>query len=538
LKFVAIFILPLFLFAISLDELNNMPTSLAKDFYIWQFLEQDVGEIDAKKAYKQAQNKDRNELLQAYLKRVDDPKLQFIQECKKLDVAALSKQSKECIDEGFSVLKATQASSQDLIRIYNKTQNSSHKRVAQLMSVGDIFENIIDSPQDFYMIFNASGDAYRINYLDKKATPQQIQLLANEKSFSTSILYIVLNPAMKNLQQSLLFDFDSSALDARANFYLAINAIKYHNEDLALLYLERAKEKFYYRFDKDRVTFWQYQITQDESYLRELSESFDLNIFTIFAKSQTKEVGFTYEHLSLGNTQKSSYDYTNPINWHYTLQEIESASKEKLLQLAKKFEYEETIGEYSFILERYYDYKKHFFPTPFLQELQKDYSIEELALLYAIIRQESRFVTASISTSFALGQTQIMPFLVRAIAKEKGDTIALTDMFKPQKSIEYGLHHIAFLKRSLFHPLLIAYGYNGGIGFTQREIIQKGLFNGNSKYEPWLSMELVPYHESRDYGKKVLANYYIYLEILGKPTPFASLIKPLIDGSKIEKWRD
>jgi soluble lytic murein transglycosylase len=30
-------------------------------------------------------------------------------------------------------------------------------------------------------------------------------------------------------------------------------------------------------------------------------------------------------------------------------------------------------------------------------------------------------------------------------------------------------------------------------------------------------MELVPYAESREYGKKVLANYYIYRKILGRP---------------------
>ncbi len=39
------------------------------------------------------------------------------------------------------------------------------------------------------------------------------------------------------------------------------------------------------------------------------------------------------------------------------------------------------------------------------------------------------------------------------------------------------------------------------------------MFN-KGKFEPWLSMELVPYAESRDYGKKVLANFIIYSQIL------------------------
>ncbi|MEE6538237.1 hypothetical protein VWM66_10785, partial [Campylobacter jejuni] len=33
-------------------------------------------------------------------------------------------------------------------------------------------------------------------------------------------------------------------------------------------------------------------------------------------------------------------------------------------------------------------------------------------------------------------------------------------------------------------------------------------------FEPFLSMELVPYQESRIYGKKVLANYIVYRHLL------------------------
>ncbi len=53
--------------------------------------------------------------------------------------------------------------------------------------------------------------------------------------------------------------------------------------------------------------------------------------------------------------------------------------------------------------------------------------------------------------------------------------------------------------------------------------IQKnGLFSKDSKYkkfEPFLSMELLPYNETRKYGKKVLANYYIYKNHIDKENP-------------------
>jgi soluble lytic murein transglycosylase len=129
-----------------------------------------------------------------------------------------------------------------------------------------------------------------------------------------------------------------------------------------------------------------------------------------------------------------------------------------------------------------------------------------------------------------------MPFLVEAIAKEKNETIALTQMFEPQKAIEYGMHQIQYLKKHLYHPLIVAYAYNGGIGFTKRKIIERGLFE-DKRFEPWLSMELVPYSESKRYGKKVLANYYVYKKLLDEPVQIESLIEPLSNGSKIARWR-
>ena len=40
------------------------------------------------------------------------------------------------------------------------------------------------------------------------------------------------------------------------------------------------------------------------------------------------------------------------------------------------------------------------------------------SLIYALGRQESRFIPTSVSSSYAMGTMQIMPFLSKAIAKE------------------------------------------------------------------------------------------------------------------------
>ena len=81
------------------------------------------------------------------------------------------------------------------------------------------------------------------------------------------------------------------------------------------------------------------------------------------------------------------------------------------------------------------------------------------------------------------------------------------------------------LEREFKNPLFVAYAYNGGPGFLRRTLAQKKLFIKKRKYEPWLSMELIPYEESRMYGLKVLANYIVYQELFGNNIALEQLLK-------------
>ena len=74
-------------------------------------------------------------------------------------------------------------------------------------------------------------------------------------------------------------------------------------------------------------------------------------------------------------------------------------------------------------------------------------------------------------------------------------------------------YHLRELKRQFKSQLFIAYAYNAGAGFFKSRLKQ-GFFKKNNPYEPFMSMELIPYNETRNYGKKVLANYIIYKNLL------------------------
>jgi len=176
----------------------------------------------------------------------------------------------------------------------------------------------------------------------------------------------------------------------------------------------------------------------------------------------------------------------------------------------------------AFVSERYYRYKNSYFITPY-EKYIGDLDSKRKALIYALGRQESRFIPTSISTAYAMGVMQIMPFLSKAIAKELKEFYDINKQLEPQTNLKYANHHLNFLEKRAKNPLFIAYAYNGGIGFL-KNTVKKRYFN-KGLYEPYLSMEMIPYDETRKYGKKVLANYYIYAKHFGLDVQLDTIVK-------------
>jgi len=198
----------------------------------------------------------------------------------------------------------------------------------------------------------------------------------------------------------------------------------------------------------------------------------------------------------------------------------------KLTKYESIFTTKETLGHLAFVKERYTRYRKSYFVTPY-EEYLNGVNNKRKALIYAIGRQESRFIPTSISPAFAMGTMQIMPFLSKAIAKELKEPYDIDKQLTAKTNLRYANYHLNYLERNLKHPLFIAYAYNGGIGFTKR-LLKTNLFK-KGKYEPFLSMELLPYDETKKYGKKVLTNYLIYNNYFNKENKlsFNRLIKDI-----------
>jgi len=313
-----------------------------------------------------------------------------------------------------------------------------------------------------------------------------------------------------------------------------INSLKNGNDTLAVAYFQKARSLAKKRLQADQATFWLYMTTQKRGYLRQLLKSWDVNIYTLIARDKMHIKYPKTITPRLPKKDLSHYSEQNPIHWAYIKKQL-FAPNTNLKSLANNYVAEESIGVYTYIRTTASHQREIYYPIPY-RSLMSRYPKQRQALIYAIARQESRFIPASVSRSFALGMMQIMPFLIEHIAKQRGDKIDLDDMFNPKVAIVYANHHLNYLNKYLYNPLFVAYAYNGGIGFTKR-LIKKSNYFRKGKYEPYLSMEKIPNIEAREYGKKVLVNFVIYLNKLGISARITPIIEQLTDPTKTDKFR-
>jgi soluble lytic murein transglycosylase len=516
---------------ISLQWLNDKPKSYAKDFYIWRYLKQDITPDQANKALGQVRILN-NKIFFRYVNRSNNNILKDYKSCMQEKTLKLVSKKPYCIEAGLSLYDATKLSKNNLTKIIKKLQGTSYTKLEKKLKVlnsSNPFKTLQEVQKEtFFDVFNQCGVVYRVNHFNKPFSKELIAKLQDDKKFTQTIKLIVTKSAMKTAQKSLL-NISSKMLDFKATFFLAINAIKYNKKKQALNYLNDALKKAYYQMQIDNIIFWQYQLTQNKTYLNKLAKSWDVNIYSLFAlnKLGKNHKGIVYNIVKKKNKKQKKYNTLDPFAWLKVLKDTKKLTKDKFIKYSKLFSSKDTLAHLAFVSERYNRYKKSYFITPYQKYIKtKDKNLN--ALVYAIARQESRFIPTSISTAYALGTMQIMPFLSKAIAKQLKEPYDIDKQLTPKTNIKYGIYHLKYLKKALHHPLLIAYAYNGGIGFTKR-MLKEGLFK-KGKYEPFLSMELLPYDETKKYGKKVLANYFIYQNYLNSKDKisFDMIVKQII----------
>ena len=152
------------------------------------------------------------------------------------------------------------------------------------------------------------------------------------------------------------------------------------------------------------------------------------------------------------------------------------------------------------------------YPTPYRELMKpaaKQQSIDE-AWVYGIIRQESRFMHYAKSNVGAAGLMQVMPATAKWIANKAGWRDYHNGMIHDiDTNISLGTYYMKYtLDQFDGLEVMATAAYNAGPSRAKR-------WRSHTELEGAIYAETIPFTETRNYVKKVLANAHLYAKQLG-----------------------
>lgn len=153
------------------------------------------------------------------------------------------------------------------------------------------------------------------------------------------------------------------------------------------------------------------------------------------------------------------------------------------------------------------------FPKFYKDEVKmraEEFGLDE-NLIYAVMREESRFNEKDVSSSGAIGLMQILPstgkwIMERLNIKYRGEA----DLFDPAVNIQLGCWYLKYLRDKFNGDILLTIAsYNGGPGLIERWITNGGM------EDRAIAIEMMPRDETKYYCQKVLFSYNMYGKIYG-----------------------
>ncbi|MEM6302244.1 MAG: transglycosylase SLT domain-containing protein, partial [Pseudomonadota bacterium] len=151
------------------------------------------------------------------------------------------------------------------------------------------------------------------------------------------------------------------------------------------------------------------------------------------------------------------------------------------------------------------------FPLAFEPEFLRGAAAENLPLseVMAISRRESAFFPSARSSAGARGLMQLMPATGRAVARSKGTRIRTSELYDIDRNIALGTAYYRQLLDDFSgsRPVALA-AYNAGPNRV------KNWLGKNLPLDQWI--ETIPFRETRDYVKAVLAYAVIFDHRLGQ----------------------
>jgi soluble lytic murein transglycosylase len=171
------------------------------------------------------------------------------------------------------------------------------------------------------------------------------------------------------------------------------------------------------------------------------------------------------------------------------------------------------------------------YPVPYhdvFREYAKSHGVDE-AWVLGLVRQESRFNTDARSSAGAAGLMQVMPGTARYVAARLGlRNYRAKNVTEIETNVTLGTGYMRLVMEQLGHPVLASAAYNAGPSRARR-------WRDTRSLEGAVYVESIPFAETRDYVRKVMANAVLYSAVLNqKPVPLKTRLGAILPPGGVE----
>lgn len=146
-------------------------------------------------------------------------------------------------------------------------------------------------------------------------------------------------------------------------------------------------------------------------------------------------------------------------------------------------------------------------------------------LIWAVMREESAFVSGVESWANATGLMQLIMPTAESMAKARGIRITKSSLTDPTVNVRLGATYLRKLLDRFTNPILAIPGYNAGGGAISRWLEASGLTQVDE------FVEAIPASEAREYARKVFESWAAYSYLYGAE-PFKVMRVDFATGKK------
>ncbi|GBF26608.1 soluble lytic murein transglycosylase [bacterium MnTg02] len=176
---------------------------------------------------------------------------------------------------------------------------------------------------------------------------------------------------------------------------------------------------------------------------------------------------------------------------------------------------------------------RYAYPTHAMPKFKALRKLPEQSIFYAVTRQESEFNPRIVSHAGARGLMQVMPITAKHVARQHKVKYQLKRLLSdPVYNVKIATAYIADrmdeFKGSYVKSLA---GFNAGPGRV-RQWVKKFGDPSSPSIDPIDWIEQIPFNETRNYVKKVMANVQVYRARLGDPENALQIDIDLLRGRK------